>query len=84
MRIEWDEHNLRHLLVDNAHRGIEPWEVMEVLKSSRSRARRRGNDRITGRRRREFLGRTASGRLLCVVVEVLGPDAVRPITAWEP
>ena len=38
--IVWDERNLRHLLVENASRGIEPWQVEEVLRSPHSQVRR--------------------------------------------
>jgi len=71
--VEWDQHNLAHLLAGD----VSPSEVDEVLHSPMSLRRR-----ITGGRRK-YHGPTLAGRRLSVVVEVLGPNHVRPCTAWE-
>jgi hypothetical protein len=71
--VEWDEGNLAHMVVGN----VSPSEVDEVLRSGSSQRRRlRGG-------RRTYRGPTAAGRRLTVVVDVLGPNHVRPRTARE-
>lgn len=81
--IVWDERNVRHILGDNASRGIWTWEIEEVLRDPSARCRRLARDRLTGRRRHAYDGRTESGRLLKVIVEVVRVNAVRPVTVWE-
>lgn len=76
MVVEWDERNLRHLLVVNGRRAISPGEVEEVLASPSSEQRR-----LTDGRRR-YRGRTGAGRQLVVIVEMVSPGRVRPRTAW--
>ena len=71
--VEWDERNLAHLMVGD----VSPSEVDEVLHSPISRRRR-----IAGGRRK-YHGPTLAGRRLSVVVDVLGPNHVRPRTARE-
>jgi hypothetical protein len=71
--VEWDERNLAHLLVGD----VSPSEVDEVLHSPTSLRRR-----IAGGRRK-YHGRTLAGRRLSVIVDVLGPNHVRPRTARE-
>ena len=71
--VEWDERNLAHLLAGD----VSPSEVDEVLYSPTSVRRR-----IAGGRRK-YHGRTLAGRRLSVVVDVLGPNQVRPRTARE-
>jgi len=71
--VEWDERNLAHQLAGD----VSPSEVDEVLHSATSLRRR-----IAGGRRM-YHGRTLAGRPLSVVVEVLGPNHVRPRTARE-
>jgi hypothetical protein len=71
--VEWDEHNLAHLLAGD----VSPSEVDEVLASPTSVRRR-----IAGGRRK-YHGRTRAGRRLSVVVDMLGPGQVRPRTARE-
>src|SRR5215471_1110638 len=73
MEVQWDERNLVHL----ARLGLGPSDVEEVLCSPAS-ARRR----LTGGRR-AYRGRTAAGRRLAIIADVLGPDHVRPRTARE-
>ena len=77
MVVQWDEHNLVHLMNHNGWRSISPSEVEEVIRS-RTSVRRR----LSGGRRK-YHGRTDAGRLLAVIVEVLGPNRARPRTAWE-
>jgi len=77
MVVQWDERNLRHLLLDNGWRNISPGEVEEVLANPNSE-RRRLRD---GRRR--YRGATSGGRRLVVVVEVPAQQRLRPLTAWE-
>jgi hypothetical protein len=71
--IEWDEHNLAHLVAGD----VSPSEVDEVLHSPTSLRRR-----VAGGRRK-YRGRTLAGRALSVIVDVLGPNHVRPRTARE-
>lgn len=71
--VEWDQHNLAHLLVGD----VSPSEVDEVLRSPISRRRR-----IAGGRRK-YHGPTLAGRRLSVIVDVLGPNHLRPRTARE-
>lgn len=71
--VEWDERNLAHLLAGD----VSPSEVDEVLHAATSLRRR-----IAGGRRK-YRGRTLAGRPLSVVVDVLGPNHVRPRTARE-
>jgi hypothetical protein len=71
--VHWDEHNLAHLV----GRDVSPSEVDEVLRSPASLRRRLAGGR------RKYRGRTATGRELTVIVDVLGPDRVRPRTARE-
>jgi hypothetical protein len=71
--VEWDVHNLAHLLVGD----VSPSEVDEVLHSPISLRRR-----IAGGRRK-YQGPTLAGRRLSVIVDVLGPNHVRPRTARE-
>jgi hypothetical protein len=71
--VEWDERNLAHLIAGD----VSPSEVDEVLHSPASLRRR-----IAGGRRK-YHGRTLGGRRLSVIVDVLGPNQVRPRTARE-
>ena len=71
--IEWDERNLAHLLVGD----VSPSEVDEVLHNPVSLRRR-----VAGGRR-SYHGPTLAGRRLSVIVDVLGPNHVRPRTARE-
>jgi hypothetical protein len=71
--VRWDEHNLAHLVA----RDVSPSEVDEVLLSPASLRRRLSAGR------RKYRGRTAVGRELTVIVDVLGPGAVRPRTARQ-
>lgn len=71
--VEWDERNLAHLLAGD----VSPSEVDEVLHSPTSLRRRLAGGR------RKYHGRTLGGRRLSIVVDVLGPNHVRPRTARE-
>ena len=71
--VEWDERNLAHLMAGD----VSPSEVDEVLHSPISLRRR-----IAGGRR-NYHGPTLAGRRLSVIVDVLGPNHVRPRTARE-
>jgi hypothetical protein len=77
MVVRWDERNLAHLVARESWRNISPSEVDEVLRGPGSETRR-----LSGGRR-SYRGRTAAGRFLAVIVDVLGPDQVRPRTARE-
>jgi hypothetical protein len=61
----------------NGWRNITPSDVEEVLRGAMTARRRLSAGR------RKYQGRTESGRLLTVIVEVLGPNRLRPRTAWE-
>jgi hypothetical protein len=71
--VEWDQHNLAHLLAGD----VSPSEVDEVLHSPISLRRRLAGGR------RKYHGPTLAGRRLTVIVDVLGPNHVRPRTARE-
>jgi hypothetical protein len=71
--VEWDERNLGRLVVGN----VSPSEVDEILHSGATQRRR-----LTGGRR-TYRGATGAGRLLTVIVDVLGPNHVRPAIARE-
>jgi hypothetical protein len=71
--VEWDERNLAHLLAGD----VSPSEVDEVLYSPLSLRRRLAGGR------RKYHGPTLAGRRLNVIVDVLGPNHVRPRTARE-
>jgi len=71
--VEWDVQNLGHLLAGD----VSPSEVDEVLQSPTSLRKR-----IAGGRRK-YHGRTLTGRRLSVIVDVLGPNHLRPRTARE-
>jgi hypothetical protein len=75
--VQWDERNVAHLVSDGGGGTVGPSEVEEVLRSPAAVRRR-----LCGGRR-EYRGRTAAGRELIVIVDVLGPDVVRPRTARE-
>jgi len=73
--VVWDDENLRHLLVERAHREISCQEVEDVLQDSQTtkEAARAG--------RRLAIGRTKAGRPLAVVF--VGELEARPHTAWQ-
>lgn len=75
MPIEWDENNEEHLVF---HR-ITPTEVEEVFEGETVRQNRPTDapDRV------RFLGRTAAGRYLILVVQLKEGDVIRPITGWD-
>jgi len=74
-QVVWEaDDNLRHLLVDNADRGITAEDVEAVLKDPATAIAPLGNghDRYTGR--------TVSGRALQVIG--MGEREVYPKSAW--
>jgi len=74
VRIVWDEHNLFHLVVERAERGITPEDVEHVLADPDTRVQRLssgGDLRI---------GRAPSGRPLAVIT--IGVTELYPKTAW--
>jgi hypothetical protein len=75
--VQWDERNLAHLVSDGGGGTVGPSEVEEVLRSPAAVRRRLGGGR------REYRGRTAAGRELLVIVDVLGRGLLRPRTARE-
>ena len=74
VRIVWDEHNLHHLLVERAERGITPEDVEHVLTDLDTMVRPlpAGGDLN--------IGRAPSGRPLAVVT--IGVAELYPKTAW--
>jgi uncharacterized DUF497 family protein len=72
---EWDDDNLDH----PARHGISPDEVEELFEGPT--VRRRGGTDAPDRSR--FLGRTAEGRYLAIVVQVKGPRLIRAFTGWD-
>ncbi len=71
--VAWDEKNLADLVAGD----VSPSEVDDILRSPATLRRR-----LVGGRR-TYHGRTPAGRRLTVVVDVLGPNHVRPRTARE-
>jgi hypothetical protein len=79
--VEWDEANEEHV----SRHGVAPWEVEELIAQGDFQCVRhprwRKGEKYAGR----FLlrGRTLGGRPLLVVVDRVGPERLRPVTAWE-
>ncbi len=73
-QIVWDEHNLTHLLVERAERGITVEDVEHVLTDTDTRTR----SLPTGAEL--HLGRALSGLPLAVVT--IGVAELYPKTAW--
>lgn len=78
--IEWDDANWEH-----ATRRVEDWEIHEVIEEGEydwwpHPKRRRG-----GKYANRFLlrGKTVGGRKVLIVVEKVGDDKLRPITAMN-
>jgi uncharacterized DUF497 family protein len=78
--IEWDEENEEHV----SRHGVAPWEVEEMVTQGAFECVRHPKWRNGGRYARRFLlrGRTLGGRLLLVVVDRIGHERLRPVTAW--
>lgn len=74
MEIVWDEHNLHHLLVDNAQRGISVEDVEAVLNDSETVAMPRPSGAEL------HIGRAPSSRAMAVVT--IGDQEIYPKTAW--
>jgi hypothetical protein len=79
--VEWDEENEAHV----SRHGISPWEVEEMITQGAFECLRHPQWRKGGRYARRFLlrGRTVGGRPLPAAVERVGPERLRPVTAWE-
>jgi uncharacterized DUF497 family protein len=73
---QWDEANVEHI----ARHGVTPAECEEVLAGAYFDL---GADEENGEIRFSYLGETARGRILLVVVTERG-EALRPVTAFEP
>lgn len=82
MEFDWDEANLKHLLKDNAERGISQQDVESVL-SGDSVCIYDPPETVRGEERWVDGGVTPEGRLIFVVWTWMG-DKIRPITAWDP
>jgi hypothetical protein len=74
VRIVWDEHNLHHLLVERAERGITPEDIEHVLTDPDTAARALPTGADLN------IGRAPSGRPLAVVT--IGVAELYPKTAW--
>jgi hypothetical protein len=73
-RIVWDEHNLHHLLVERAERGITPEDIEHMLADPDTVVRTLPTGADLN------IGRTPSGRPLAVVT--IGMSELYPKTAW--
>jgi len=70
--LQWDDDNIEQV----ARHGVNPIEVEDVCFGFHIREN-------AGNRRYVLSGQTAAGRYLNVVVERIGKDVFRPITAFE-
>jgi hypothetical protein len=79
--VEWDEVNEAHVF----RHGVAPREVEEMITQGEFECVRHPRWRKGGKYARRFLlrGRTLSGRPLLVVVDRVGPERLRPVTAWK-
>ncbi len=79
--VEWDEENEDHISIH----GVAPWEVEEMIIQGDFECVRHPRWRRGGKYARRFLlrGHTLAGRPLLVVVDRVGPERLRPVTAWE-
>lgn len=79
--IEWDEDNEEHL----SRHGVTPWEVEEMITQGEFECTRHPKWRKGGKYAGRFLlrGRTLGGRPLLIVVDRIGPERLRPVTAWQ-
>jgi len=78
---EGDEENEEHL----SRHGVTPWEVEEMITQGEFECIRHPKWSKGGKYARRFLlrGRTLGGRSLPVVVDRIGPERLRPVTAWQ-
>ena len=72
-RLAWDEERIEHI----ARHHVEPDEVEEVCEASSHLARRQGRNRF------RVYGQTENGRYLFVVLERIGGNDYKPITARD-
>ena len=79
--VDWDEENEQHV----SRHGVHSWEVAEMIAQGEYECIRHPKWRQGGKFGRRFLlrGRTLGGRPLLVVVDRVGPERLRPVTAWE-
>lgn len=79
--VEWDEVNEDHI----SRHGVTPWEVEDMITQGEFTCIRHPRWRKGGKYAWRFLlrGRTLGGRPLLVVVDRIGVDRLRPVTAWE-
>ena len=79
--VEWDGENEEHV----SRHGVPPWQVEEMIVQGEFECIRHPKWRKGGRYAGRFLlrGRTLGGRPLLVVVDLVGRERLRPVTAWE-
>ena len=79
--IEWDEENEEHV----ARHGVASWEIDEMILQGEFECIRHPKRRKGGKYASRFLlrGSTLGGRPLLIVIDRVGPDRLRPVTAWE-
>ena len=79
--VEWDEDNEAHI----ARHGVASWEVEEMISQGEYECFRHPKWRNNRKYANRFLlhGRTLGGRPLLVVIERVGQERLRPVTAWE-
>ena len=73
-RIVWDEHNLHHLLVERAERGITPEDVEHMLADANTVVRPLASGAALN------IGRAPNGRPMAVIT--IGVAELYPKTAW--
>ncbi len=79
--VEWDEEDEAHV----SRHGVSPWEVEEMITQGDFECIPHPKWRKGGKYARRFLlrGRALGGRPLLLIVEPVGPERLRPVTAWE-
>ena len=79
--VDWDEENEEHV----SRHGIASWEVQEMITQGECECVHHPRWRKGGKHANRFLlrGRTLGGRPLLVVVDRIGLERLRPVTAWE-
>ena len=74
VRIVWDEHNLHHILVERAERGITSEDVEYMLGDPKTVVRQLPNGADLN------IGRATNGRPIAVIT--IGVAELYPKTAW--
>jgi uncharacterized DUF497 family protein len=79
VQFEWDEWNLRHILIDRPH-GVTPALVLQVSNESFRLFANSMNEQRSGSHL--MIGPDADGRFWTIVLLELTNERYRPITGW--